>query len=85
MAPAQNILSPPVLAETTARLTALATTIANWAKALPEELFYIFGGLKVGWEAGYGTCCCFAGTCGVRAQSDVVTARGAETTSFCLL
>ena len=49
--PAPNIASPAVLAEHWARYDVLVPIVRDWYRALPPHRKYLFGGLKVGWEA----------------------------------
>ncbi len=51
VAPAPNIASPRFLAEHWRRYDVLIPIIVAWYRALPPERKYLFGGLKVGWEA----------------------------------
>ncbi|HIJ66266.1 MAG TPA: hypothetical protein HPP77_09990 [Candidatus Hydrogenedentes bacterium] len=54
VAPAPNIASPEVAQEHLKALRPLAAIVAEWARALPAERAWLFGGIKVGWEAGIG-------------------------------
>ncbi len=49
--PAPNIASPVLLAEHWARYDVLVPIVREWYRALPPNRKYLFGGLKVGWEA----------------------------------
>lgn len=49
--PAPNIASPRVLAEHWKAYDVLVPLIAKWYRSLPADRKYLFGGLKVGWEA----------------------------------
>ncbi len=49
--PAPNIASPPFLAEHWKAYDVLVPIIARWYRDLPRDRKYLFGGLKVGWEA----------------------------------
>ncbi len=49
--PAPNIASPRFLAEHWKAYDALVPIIADWYRALPPDRRYLFGGVKVGWEA----------------------------------
>lgn len=51
VAPAPNIASPRFLAEHWQRYDVLIPIIVEWYRALPPERKYLFGGVKVGWEA----------------------------------
>jgi hypothetical protein len=50
-APAPNLASPKFLAEHWKKYDVLIPLIMRWYRALPPERRYLFGGLKVGWEA----------------------------------
>jgi hypothetical protein len=54
VAPAQNIASKRVVDETVSRMAPLAGIIAEWYASLPEDRKFLFGGVKVGWEASIG-------------------------------
>lgn len=49
--PAQNIFAPRVQKEVRAKLAACVPVIARWYRELPADKRYLFGGVKVGWEA----------------------------------
>lgn len=49
--PAPNIFSPRVMGEVRQRMGGCAAVIARWYRSLPAEKRYLFGGVKVGWEA----------------------------------
>lgn len=49
--PAQNIFAPRVLAEYRNRYDVCVPIIARWYRSLPAERRWLFGGVKVGWEA----------------------------------
>ncbi|MBI4580669.1 MAG: hypothetical protein HY718_13255, partial [Planctomycetes bacterium] len=49
--PAQNTFAPRVQAEVREKLGAGAAVIAKWYRSLPKDRKYLFGGIKVGWEA----------------------------------
>lgn len=49
--PAPNLASPRFLAEHWKAYDVLVPLIARWYRELPKERKYLFGGLKVGWEA----------------------------------
>lgn len=49
--PAPNIAAPRVLAEHWRRYDLLIPILVEWYGALPEDKKYLFGGVKVGWEA----------------------------------
>jgi len=49
--PAPNIASPRFLAEHWKAYDVLVPLIASWYRRLPPDRKYLFGGLKVGWEA----------------------------------
>ena len=51
VAPAPNIASPAFLAEHDKAFRVLIPVILEWYRALPSNRKYLFGGLKVGWEA----------------------------------
>jgi hypothetical protein len=52
--PAPNIASPRVLAAHLAGLRALVPIITEWQRRLPTSRKWLFGGVKLGWEAGIG-------------------------------
>lgn len=52
--PAPNIASPRVLDAHRQALRVLAPVLARWNSSLPAEKRWLFGGVKVGWEAGIG-------------------------------
>jgi hypothetical protein len=52
--PAQNISSPKLRDELRSRFAVIVPVIAHWYRQLPRDKRYLFGGLKVGWEAGIG-------------------------------
>lgn len=54
VAPAQNIMSPRVLEATLGPTRALLAIVEVWRAGLPPERAYLFGGVKLGWEAGIG-------------------------------
>lgn len=54
VAPAQNILSPQVLEATLTPMRVLLQQIDEWRRALPPEKAFLFGGVKLGWEASVG-------------------------------
>jgi hypothetical protein len=49
--PAPNIASPVLLSEHWSRYDVLVPIIRDWYRGLPSNRKYLFGGLKVGWEA----------------------------------
>jgi hypothetical protein len=49
--PAPNLSSPRFLAEHWKRYDVLVPILVDWYRALPEDKKYLFGGVKVGWEA----------------------------------
>ncbi len=49
--PAPNLASPTLLAEYWDRYDVLVPIIRDWYRALPATRKYLFGGLKLGWEA----------------------------------
>ena len=49
--PAPNLASPRFLAEHWKRYDVLLPIVAKWYRRLPDDRKYLFGGLKVGWEA----------------------------------
>lgn len=49
--PTQNIFAPRVQQEVQAKLKACVPVIAKWYRELPKEKRYLFGGVKIGWEA----------------------------------
>jgi len=49
--PAPNLASPRFLAEHWKAYDLLVPLIARWYRELPKDRKYLFGGLKVGWEA----------------------------------
>ncbi len=51
VAPAPNLASPAFLAEHDRAFKILIPMIVKWYTALPADRKYLFGGLKVGWEA----------------------------------
>lgn len=51
VAPAPNIASPEFLAEHWKAYDVLIPVVMRWYRALPPERRYLFGGLKLGWEA----------------------------------
>jgi hypothetical protein len=54
VAPAPNLASPAVRAAHLEALRALVPLIQEWRSRLPESRRWLFGGLKLGWEAGIG-------------------------------
>ena len=54
VAPAQNLLSPRVLAETKAAMRPLLERVKVWEISLGESEKVLYGGLKIGWETGLG-------------------------------
>jgi len=54
VAPAPNLASPTVVAAHLQGLRALLPIIAEWQRHLPPERKWLFGGVKLGWEAGIG-------------------------------
>ncbi len=54
VAPAPNIASPRVVAAHLEGVRALAPIIAEWQGRLPAARKWLFGGVKLGWEAGIG-------------------------------
>lgn len=54
VAPAPNIASPRFLRANLERIRVLALIVAEWFLALPEDRKWLFGGVKVGNEAGTG-------------------------------
>jgi len=54
VAPAPNIASPKVVAAHLDGLRALAPIIVEWRDRLPASRKWLFGGVKLGWEAGIG-------------------------------
>lgn len=54
VAPAQNIASPAIIALQTNALRDLVPIIAKWYSKLPRTNQWLFGGVKLGWEAGIG-------------------------------
>jgi hypothetical protein len=54
VAPAPNLASPKVLGEQLAALRVLVPILQEWRNRLPESRRWLFGGLKLGWEAGIG-------------------------------
>ena len=54
VAPAPNIASPRVVAAHLEGLRALAPIMAEWQRRLPASRKWLFGGVKLGWEAGIG-------------------------------
>lgn len=54
VAPAPNIASPKVVAAHLEGLRALVPIIVEWQRGLPAERRWLFGGVKVGSEAGIG-------------------------------
>ena len=52
--PAPNMASPKFLAANLERIALLAPIIRDWYERLPAEKKYLFGGVKVGNEAGTG-------------------------------
>ncbi len=54
VAPAQNLASPRVINEQLTGLRTLLPIITNWYQSLPADKRWLFGGVKVGWEAGVG-------------------------------
>jgi len=49
--PAPNLASPRFLAEHWSRYDVLIPIIVRWYRQLPHDRKYLFGGLKLGWEA----------------------------------
>lgn len=49
--PAQNFMSPRVLAEYWKQYDLLIPIIVKWYRSLPADRKYLFGGVKLGWEA----------------------------------
>lgn len=49
--PAQNIFAPRVQSEVHDKLAACTRLIVAWVRQLPKDKQYLFGGIKVGWEA----------------------------------
>ena len=54
VAPAPNIASPAVVAAHLQGLRALVPIMVEWQRRLPPSRQWLFGGVKVGWEAGIG-------------------------------
>jgi len=54
VAPAPNIASPTVVAVHLDALRALVPIIVQWQRHLPASRRWLFGGLKLGWEAAIG-------------------------------
>ena len=54
VAPAPNLSSPAVLAAHTAALRALIPLVEEWRQQLSPSRRWLFGGLKLGWEASIG-------------------------------
>lgn len=54
VAPAQNIMSPQVLEATLGPMRALLGIIEAWRAGLAPERAFLFGGVKLGWEASIG-------------------------------
>ena len=54
VAPAPNLASPRVLAAHLEALRALVPIIVQWERHLPASRRWLFGGVKLGWEAGIG-------------------------------
>ena len=52
--PAPNIASPRVVAAHLDGLRALVPIIVEWQRRLPQSRKWLFGGVKLGWEAGIG-------------------------------
>jgi hypothetical protein len=59
VAPAPNIASPTVVAAHLEGLRALVPIIVEWQRRLPPERQWLFGGVKLGWEAGIGYNACY--------------------------
>lgn len=49
--PAQNVFAPRVQAEVHRKLAACAAVIVEWFGNLPQDQRWLFGGVRVGWEA----------------------------------
>jgi hypothetical protein len=54
VAPAPNLASPKVLAAHLEGVRALVPILAEWEGRLPASRKWLFGGVKLGWEAGIG-------------------------------
>ena len=54
VAPAPNIASPKVVAAHLQGLRALVPIIVEWQRHLPPSRKWLFGGVKLGWEASIG-------------------------------
>jgi hypothetical protein len=54
VAPAPNIASPKVVEAHLDGLRALLPLIVDWQRRLPPSRKWLFGGVKLGWEAGIG-------------------------------
>ncbi|MBI4556061.1 MAG: hypothetical protein HY706_00630 [Candidatus Hydrogenedentes bacterium] len=52
--PAPNLASPQFMAEHLDRYKVLVGIVADWYRRLPADRKYLFGGLKIGWEASIG-------------------------------
>jgi hypothetical protein len=57
--PAPNVASPRFLAEHWKAYDVLIPLIARWYRELPNDRKYLFGGLKVGWEASINVNACY--------------------------
>ena len=52
VAPAPNLASPKVVAAHLEGVRALAPILVGWQRQLPASRKWLFGGVKLGWEAG---------------------------------
>jgi hypothetical protein len=51
VAPAPNLFAPRVRREVQGKLAGCAGVVARWYRSLPAGRKYLFGGVRVGWEA----------------------------------